>query len=81
LKAVDQAVTAGFSLEEVEKEPELRGLQADPRYRRWLQQKRLGGSARATRIQQEEKDVLQARSASLSLAVAGSFAVLVGTLG
>ncbi len=38
LKQLDQAVKAGFSLEEIEKEPELRELQTDPRYRRWLQQ-------------------------------------------
>jgi serine/threonine-protein kinase len=81
LKAVDRAVSAGFSLDEVEKEPELRGLQADPRYRRWLQQKKSPGSTRAARIQQEEKDVLQDRSASLSLAVAGSFAVQLWIVG
>jgi len=40
LKAVDQAVMAGFSLEEVQREPELRSLQTDPRYQRWLRQKK-----------------------------------------
>ena len=40
LKAVDEAVKAGFSLAEVEKEPELRKLQMDPRYQRWLQERR-----------------------------------------
>ena len=81
LKAIDEAVTAGFSLDEVEKEPELRALHADPRYRRWVQQKKSGGNTRATRIQQEEEDVLQACSASLSLAVAGSGDVFVGAVG
>jgi len=38
LRQLDLAAKAGFSLEEIEKEPELRKLQADPRYRRWLQQ-------------------------------------------
>ena len=36
LSAVEQAVKAGYSLEEVEKEPELRKLRTDPRYQRWL---------------------------------------------
>jgi serine/threonine protein kinase/Flp pilus assembly protein TadD len=81
LKAVDQAVTAGFSIDEVEKEPELRGLQSDPRYRRWLQERKSQGNTRATRIQQEDKDVLQACSTSLSLAVADAVAVLVGPMG
>ena len=80
LKALDAAVTAGYSLDEVEKEPELRELQADPRYRQWLQQKKTEGSTRA-RIQQEEKDVLQACSASGSLADAGSAAVQPGSVG
>lgn len=38
LHAVDEAAKAGYSLNEIEKEPELRSLHADPRYRRWLQQ-------------------------------------------
>ena len=37
LKAVQAAVKAGYSLGEVEKEPELRGLQSDPRYQQWVQ--------------------------------------------
>jgi serine/threonine-protein kinase len=37
LEAVARAYTSGYSLEEIEKEPELRKLQADPRYQRWLQ--------------------------------------------
>jgi len=82
LKAVDQAVTAGYSLDEIEKEPVLRGLQTDPRYRRWLQQKKSQGSTRATRIPQEERDVLQARrSASRSLADVGRLAVFPGRVG
>lgn len=36
LSAVQQAVDAGFSPEEVAHEPELRGLHSDPRYQRWL---------------------------------------------
>jgi len=36
LQALDKAVKAGFSLAEIEQEPELRRLQADPRYQRWL---------------------------------------------
>jgi serine/threonine protein kinase/tetratricopeptide (TPR) repeat protein len=40
LKAVQAAVKAGFSLDEVEKEPELRGLQSDPRYRQWVQEEK-----------------------------------------
>jgi hypothetical protein len=31
-------VKAGYSLEEIEKEPELRKLQGDPHYQRWLAQ-------------------------------------------
>ncbi len=38
LKAVDDAVKAGYSVEEIDKEPELRKLQADPRYKTWLHQ-------------------------------------------
>ena len=40
LKAVQAAVKAGYSLDEVEKEPELRGLQSDPRYRQWVQEEK-----------------------------------------
>jgi serine/threonine protein kinase/Flp pilus assembly protein TadD len=36
LDAVAAAVAAGYSLEEVEKEPELRSLRTDPRYQRWV---------------------------------------------
>jgi tetratricopeptide (TPR) repeat protein len=43
LKSLDEAVKAGYSLDEIEKEPELRKLQADPRYQRWLQQKKSSG--------------------------------------
>jgi Flp pilus assembly protein TadD len=38
LTALQQAVKAGYSLEEIEKEPELRKLQGDPHYQRWLAQ-------------------------------------------
>ena len=38
LAAIDRAVKAGYSLEEVEKEPELNALRIDSRYQRWLQQ-------------------------------------------
>lgn len=40
LKAIQAAVKAGFSLDEVDKEPELRGLQSDPRYRQWVQEQK-----------------------------------------
>jgi tetratricopeptide (TPR) repeat protein len=40
LKAVQAAVKAGYSLDEIEKEPELRGLQSDPRYRQWVQEQK-----------------------------------------
>jgi serine/threonine protein kinase/tetratricopeptide (TPR) repeat protein len=40
LRALDEAVKAGYSLDEIEKEPELRGLQADPRYEQWLKQEK-----------------------------------------
>jgi serine/threonine protein kinase/Flp pilus assembly protein TadD len=40
LKAVQAAVKAGYSLDEVEKEPELHGLQSDPRYRQWVQEQK-----------------------------------------
>jgi len=36
--ALQRAVKAGYSLEEIEKEPELRKLQGDPHYQRWLAQ-------------------------------------------
>jgi serine/threonine-protein kinase len=36
--AIDQAVKAGYSIEEVESEPELRALRSDARYQQWLQQ-------------------------------------------
>jgi serine/threonine protein kinase/tetratricopeptide (TPR) repeat protein len=39
LTAVEEAVNTGYSLEEVDKEPELRKLRSDPRYQRWLQQR------------------------------------------
>jgi tetratricopeptide (TPR) repeat protein len=39
LEAINQAVKAGFSIEDVEHEPELRALRSDSRYRRWLQKK------------------------------------------
>ncbi len=38
LVALDRAVKAGYSREDVEKEPELKALRSDPRYQRWLQQ-------------------------------------------
>jgi len=38
LKAVDDAVKAGYSVEEIDKEPELRALHNDPRYKAWLHQ-------------------------------------------
>jgi len=37
LEAIDQAVKYGYSIEDVEHEPELRALRSDSRYRRWLQ--------------------------------------------
>jgi len=40
LQALQAAVKAGYSLDEVEKEPELRSLQSDPRYRQWVQEKK-----------------------------------------
>ena len=41
LSALDEALKAGYSLEEIEKEPELRILRSDPRYQRWLRQNKL----------------------------------------
>jgi serine/threonine protein kinase len=38
LEAIDQAVKAGYSIEDIEHEPELGGLRSDSRYQRWLQQ-------------------------------------------
>ena len=81
LKAIDQAVAAGYSLDEIEKEPVLRGLQADPRYREWLQQKKSQGNTRATRNQPEGRDDVQARSAARSLADAGRVTVFAGYMG
>lgn len=40
LAAVSAAVAAGYSLEEVEKEPELRALRSDPRYQEWIRSRR-----------------------------------------
>ncbi len=37
--AIDEAVKAGYSVQDVEEEPELRGLRSDPRYRRWIKDK------------------------------------------
>jgi tetratricopeptide (TPR) repeat protein len=37
LEAIDQAVKYGYSIEDVEHEPELRALRSDSRYQRWLQ--------------------------------------------
>ena len=38
LQALDKAWRAGYSIEEIEREPELRGLQSDHRYQEWLKQ-------------------------------------------
>jgi hypothetical protein len=40
LKAVGEAVKAGYSVEEIDKEPELRALHSDPGYKVWLGQNR-----------------------------------------
>jgi eukaryotic-like serine/threonine-protein kinase len=40
IHALQQAAKAGYSLEEIEKEPELRKLQSDPRYQRWLKEQK-----------------------------------------
>jgi hypothetical protein len=45
LAAVGEAVAAGYSLEEVEKEPELRALRSDPRYQEWVRSRREKSSA------------------------------------
>ena len=39
LTALDRAVKSGYSLQEIDKEPELRALHSDPRYQRWLRQR------------------------------------------
>jgi tetratricopeptide (TPR) repeat protein len=39
LEKIDLAVEYGYSIEDVEHEPELRVLRSDSRYRQWLQQK------------------------------------------
>ncbi len=44
LRALDEAVKDGYSLDEVAKEPELKHLQSDSRYRRWLQQTKAGSN-------------------------------------
>jgi eukaryotic-like serine/threonine-protein kinase len=36
ITAIEQAVKAGYSIRDVEEEPELRGLRSDARYQRWL---------------------------------------------
>ena len=38
LKAIDDAAKAGYSIEEIDKEPELGALHNDPRYKNWLHQ-------------------------------------------
>jgi len=38
LTALDRAVKSGYSLEEIEKEPELKALRSDPKYQRWLRE-------------------------------------------
>jgi tetratricopeptide (TPR) repeat protein len=45
LAAVNSAVAAGYSLEEVEKEPELRTLRSDPRYQQWVRSSKEKSSA------------------------------------
>jgi len=40
LQAIANAAKAGYSVEEIDKEPELRSLRSDPRYKVWLGQKR-----------------------------------------
>ncbi len=45
LTAVAQAVKAGYSVEEIDKEPELRALHSDPRYKVWLGQNRSHSSS------------------------------------
>jgi serine/threonine protein kinase/regulator of sirC expression with transglutaminase-like and TPR domain len=43
LEAIDQAVKFGYSIEDVEHEPEFRALRSDSRYQRWLRQKKGSG--------------------------------------
>jgi hypothetical protein len=38
LEAIDKAVKYGYSVEDVQHEPELGALRSDSRYQRWLQQ-------------------------------------------
>lgn len=38
LEAIDRAVKSGYSIADVEHEPELRALRSDSRYKRWLRQ-------------------------------------------
>jgi serine/threonine protein kinase/Flp pilus assembly protein TadD len=40
LEAIDLAVKSGYSVEDVEHEPELQALRSDSRYQRWLQQQK-----------------------------------------
>jgi serine/threonine protein kinase/Flp pilus assembly protein TadD len=42
LEAIDQAVKSGYSIEDVEHEPELGGLRSDSRYVRWMQRNKNG---------------------------------------
>jgi serine/threonine protein kinase/tetratricopeptide (TPR) repeat protein len=44
IAAIDQAVKAGYSIEEVESEPELRELRSAARYQQWLQQMKSNAS-------------------------------------
>jgi Flp pilus assembly protein TadD len=36
IAAIDEAVKAGYSIQDVEQEPELRELRSDPKYQRWM---------------------------------------------
>jgi len=63
LAAIDHAVEAGYSLEEVEREPELRALRSDPRYQRWLRQTRKvtrDSAAADTDTKQKDGDTYEA---------------------
>ncbi len=42
IESVKEAVKTGYSIDEIEKEPELRHLRADPRYQQWLKQRKDG---------------------------------------
>jgi len=42
LDAIDQAVKYGYSIDDVEHEPELKALREDPRYQRWLVKNKTG---------------------------------------